>query len=77
MLGWSVDLLRVVPHYNFIVSVIAVAIIIYWGLAKLRQWRLEASIQRLWDRRNRKIRFRKTVRRTRDTRAEESKPQGI
>ena len=49
----------------------AVAMSIHWGLAKLRQWRLEAIIQRLWDRRNREIRFRKTQRGARETRTNE------
>jgi uncharacterized oligopeptide transporter (OPT) family protein len=71
MLDWVVDLLRVVPNYSFIVSVIAVAMSIYWSLAKLRQWRLAGIIQKLWDRRNKEIRFKKTQRVARGARANE------
>lgn len=46
MLDCVVLCLRVVPQYNFIVTVIAVAISIYWALAKLRQWRLEGIRRR-------------------------------
>ena len=73
MLGWLVDLLRVVPHYDFIVTVMAVTMGIYMLDAKLRQSRLEGIIQRLWERRNREIRFKKTQRGTGYTGVNETK----
>jgi hypothetical protein len=76
MLDFVVHCLRVVPQYNFIVTVIAAAMSIYWGLAKLRQWRLEGIIQKLWDRRNKEIRFKKTRTGTRDAGANEIETGG-
>jgi len=60
MLDWLLDILKVVPNYNFIVTVIAAGMTIHWAEAELGQWRLEGIIQRLWDRRDREIRFKKT-----------------
>lgn len=51
--------LQVAGSYDFIVTVIAAALAIYWTRAKMRQWRLEAVLRRIWEKRDREIRFRR------------------
>jgi hypothetical protein len=51
--------LQVVESYDFIVTVMAVALAIYWTKAKIRQWRLEAVLRRIWEKRDREIRCRR------------------
>ncbi len=59
MSDW-VEYLNVVPNYNFIVTVFALAMAIYWRAAKVKQLRLESLFRKMWERRNQDIRYRKT-----------------
>ncbi len=56
--------LQVVGSYDFIVTVITVTFSIYWTKAKIRQWRLEAVLRRIWERRDREIRCRRIQKNT-------------
>lgn len=51
--------LQVAQGYDFIMTVIAVGLAIYWVKAKIRQWRLEAVLRRIWEKRDKEIRFRR------------------
>jgi len=73
MLDCLLDYLRVVPNYNFIVTVIAIAMVIYWLGAKNRQWRLEGLLRRVWEKRNKEIRYKKIQKGTQDQRIIENK----
>jgi len=72
VLGCLLDYLRVVPSYSFIVTVIAIAMAINWVGAKIRQWRLEGLLRRLWEKRNLEIRKRKIHGAAQGQRAHES-----
>jgi len=50
--------LQVAESYDFIVTVIALGLAIYWTKAKIRQWRLESVLRRVWEKRDIGIRFR-------------------
>ena len=54
------EYLNVVPSYDFIMTVIAVAMAVYWRAAKARQSRLESLFRKMWERRNQEIRWRRT-----------------
>ncbi len=58
MSDW-LEYLNVVPNYNFIVTVVAIAMAIYWRTAKVRQLRLESLFRKMWERRNQGIRYRR------------------
>ncbi len=73
MLDCLLDFLRVMVNYNFIVTVIVIAMSIYWLGAKIRQWRLEGILRRLWEKRNKEIRYKKIQKGTQDQRIIESK----
>ena len=73
MLDRVLDYFRVVPNYNFIVTGIAIAMAIYWLGAKSRQRRLEGILRRLWEKRNKEIRYKKIQKGTQDQRVIESK----
>jgi hypothetical protein len=66
MLDCLLDYLRVVPNYNFIVTAIAIAMFIRWLGAKNRQWRLEGLLRRVWEKRNKEIRYKKIQKGTQD-----------
>lgn len=51
--------LQVVESYDFIVTVMAVALAIYWTKAKIRQWQLEAVLRKIWEKRDKGIRCRR------------------
>lgn len=67
------EYVRVVTRYDFIVSVIAVAMTVHWVGAKLRQWRLEEILRRMWEKRNQEMRSRKLQKDTQEQRVQESK----
>lgn len=73
MLDCLADYLRVVPRYDFIITVIAIAMTIYWMGAKIRQWRLEFIVRRMWRKKNKEIRSRKLQKETQGARVQESK----
>jgi hypothetical protein len=60
----------VVESYDFIITVIAVGLAIYWTKAKIRQWRLEAVLRRIWEKRDRGIRCRRIQKTTPEPTAE-------
>ncbi len=59
MSDWA-EYLNVVPNYNFIVTVFALAMAIYWRAAKVKQLRLESLFRKMWEKRNQGIRYRRT-----------------
>jgi hypothetical protein len=67
------EYVSVVTRYDFIVSVIAVAMMVYWIGAKLRQWRLEEILRRMWEKRNQEMRSKKLQKDTQEQRVQESK----
>ncbi len=73
MLDCLLDYLRVVPNYNFIVTMIAIAMVISWLGAKNRQWRLEGLLRRVWEKRNKEIRYKKIQKGRQDQRLIENK----
>ena len=73
MLDCLLDYLSVVPNYNFIVTVIAIAMARNWLGAKNRQWRLEALLRRVWEKRNKEIRYKKIQKGRQDQRLIENK----
>ncbi len=58
MSDW-VGYLNVVPNYNFMITVVAIAMAIYWRAAKFKQLRLESLFRKMWERRNQGIRYRR------------------
>jgi hypothetical protein len=62
--------LLVVENYDFIVTVIAVALTIYWTRAKIRQWRLETILRKIWQKRDKDIRYKKLQKINQDQRGE-------
>lgn len=62
-----------IPNYNFIVTGIAIAMGIYWLDAKIKQWRLESILRKMWERKNKDIRYKKIQKGTQDQRVTEGK----